>query len=245
MDENSRRLPVYREAANEVIRKIKNGELQVSGPAPSARQLMEDTGMSSATAARVLGVLRDEGWIDTVPGRGSFVRKREPLTQGSNRIGMVRRGGTGLLEGEMVEFVEARTEPATQEVADALGVDEGGDVVLRRRRYIDPAGVSVVSTTWVTADLAEQLPAFTQPGKLPKMTMGYIEDQTGRKATQHRETHSIGTVPDDIAQQLGIDPGERVLKVTNRYLDQHGEPTEYATDWHAPGRSWVVEGPVE
>lgn len=40
-------------------------------------------------------------------------------------------------------------------------------------------------------------------------------------------------------------PHERVLKVTNRYIDQDGEPTEYAVDWHAPGRSLVAEGPVE
>ncbi|MFC7973918.1 UTRA domain-containing protein [Streptomyces cinereoruber] len=158
---------------------------------------------------------------------------------------MVRRGGSGLLDGETVEFVEARTEQAAQEVADALGIEAGEDVVLRRRRYLDAAGVSVVSTTWVTAALAEHLPAFTQPEKLPKMSMGYIEDQTGRKATRQRATHSVGAVPEDIAVQLGVEAGTPALKVTNRYLDQDGEPTEYAVDWHAPGRSWVEESSVD
>ncbi|MCY0962781.1 GntR family transcriptional regulator [Streptomyces sp. H27-H5] len=244
MAHRPQRLPVYREAANQIIERIKRGDLQPGDHAPSARQLVETTGMSSATAARVLGVLRDEGWVDTIPGRGSIVRTQAPLTQGANRIGMVRQGGSGLLDGETVEFVEARTESAAQEVSDALGIDVGADVVLRRRRYVDSAGVSVVSTTWVTADLAERLPAFTEPEKLPKMTMGYIEDQTGRKATQQRETHSVGAAPEDVAPQLGVEAGERVLKVTNRYLDQDGEPTEYAVDWHAPGRSLVAEGPV-
>ena len=238
------RLPVFREASNEVIRKIKSGELPAGGAAPSARQLMASTGMSSATAARVLRVLREEGWIDTVPGRGSFVRAQAPLTQGASRIDMVRQGGSGLLDGETVEFIEARTEPAGQEVADALDIEVGANVVLRRRRYVDTAGVSVVSTTWVTAAVAEQLPAFTRPEKLPKMTMGYIEDQTGRKATRQRETHSVDSVPEDVASHLNAAAGERVLKVTNRYVDQDGDPTEYAIDWHAPGRSLVAEGPV-
>jgi DNA-binding GntR family transcriptional regulator len=158
---------------------------------------------------------------------------------------MVRRGGSGLLDGESVEFVEARSEVAAQEVADALGVGSGEEVVLRRRRYIDAAGVSVVSTTWISAALAERLPEFTRPEKLPKMTMGLIEERTRRRASHQRETHSIGAVPSDIAVHLDVEPGERVLKVTNRYLDQDGEPTEYAIDWHAPGRSWVAEGPVE
>ncbi|MDX2560482.1 GntR family transcriptional regulator [Streptomyces sp. TX20-6-3] len=235
----------YRRIANALIEKIKSGDLQPGDRIPSSTALMKAESISTATSARVLGVLRDEGWIDTVPGRGSFVRTQAPLTQGASRIGMVRQGGSGLLDGETVEFVEAHTEQASQEVADALGVEVGDDVVLRRRRYADAAGVSVVSTTWVTAALAAELPAFTEPGKLPKMTMGYIEDQTGRKASQQRETHSVGSVPEDIAPQLGTEAGDKVLKVTNRYVDQDGEPTEYAVDWHAPGRSLVAEGPVE
>ncbi|MFE7510153.1 GntR family transcriptional regulator [Streptomyces sp. NPDC057540] len=237
-------LPPYRRIANALIEQIKSGELQPGDRIPSSTSMMKSESISTATSARVLGVLRDEGWIDTVPGSGSFVRTQAPLTQGANRIGMVRQGGSGLLEGESVEFVEARTEPASQEVADALGISANDDVVLRRRRYVDAAGVSVVSTTWVTSSLAAQLPAFTEPGRLPKMTMGYIEDRTGRRATQQRETHSVGAVPGDVASQLDAEPGERVLKVTNRYVDQDGEPTEYAVDWHAPRRSWVSESAV-
>ncbi|MEU8519085.1 GntR family transcriptional regulator [Streptomyces sp. NPDC048577] len=235
----------YRRLANAVIERIKSGDLQPGDRIPSANDLVKTEKISSATAARVLAVLRDEGWVDTVLGRGTFVRTQAPLTQGVSRIGMVRSGGSGLLDGETVEFVEARTEHASQEVADALCLEAGADVVLRRRRYIDAAGVSVVSSTWVTATLGEQLPEFIQPEKLPKMTMGLIEDRTGRKATQQRATHSVGPVPGDVAPQLDTEAGTPVLKVTNRYVDQDGEPTEYAVDWHAPGRSWVAEGPVE
>lgn len=198
-------LAPYRRLARDVVARIESGDLQPGDRIPSANDLVKTEKISSATAARVLAVLRDEGWIDTVPGRGSFVRTQAPLTQGASRIGMVRNGGSGLLDGETVEFVEARTESASQEVADALGIQVGDDVVLRRRRYLDAAGVSVVSTTWVTAALAEHLPAFTEPGKLPKMTMGYIEDQTGRKATQQRETHSVGPVPGDVAAHLDVE----------------------------------------
>lgn len=238
------RLPAYRQVANEIIERIKSGELQPGDAISSAREIVEEKGISSATAARVLSTLRDEGWADTSPGRRTLVRQREVMTQGASRIGMVRSGGSGLLDGESVEFVEAHAESASQEVADALGIQVGDEVVLRRRRYVDAAGVSVVSTTWVTAALAAHLPAFAEPGKLPKMTMGYIEDQTGRRATRQRETHSVDSVPEDIALHLDAEAGERVLKVTNRYVDQDGEPTEYAVDWHAPRRSWVDERPV-
>ncbi|GAA1528390.1 GntR family transcriptional regulator [Streptomyces albidochromogenes] len=237
----AKRLPVYREAANEIIDRIKGGELVPGGPAPSARQLMESTGMSSATAARVLGVLRDEGWIDTVPGRGSFVRTPNQLTQGADRLGMLRSGGTGLSDGERVEILEGRTEAASQEVADALGIEAGERVAVRRRRYIDAAGVSAVSSTWISGALAEHLPEFTLAEPLPKMTFGLLEDRTGRRASRRRDAVSVRPVPDDVAALLDVQTGRDVLVVTNRYCDQNGEPTEYAVDYHAPGRELVSE----
>lgn len=238
---DSKRLPVYREAANNVIERIKSGELQPGGPAPSARQLMEVTGMSSATAARVLGVLRDEGWIDTVPGRGSFVRTPAPLTQGADRLSMLRGGGSGLADGERVEILLGLTTPASQEVADALGLNMGDQVAVRRRRYIDDAGVSVVSSTWIAGALASELPEFTRAEPLPTMTFGLIEERTGRRASRRRDAVSVRSVPDDIASLLDVPAGRDVLVVTNRYWDQHGEPTEYAVDYHAPGRELMSE----
>ena len=69
-------VPPYRQHANEIIERIRSGQLKPGNQAPSAREIMQATGISSATAARVLAVLRDEGWTDPVPGRGSFVRSR-------------------------------------------------------------------------------------------------------------------------------------------------------------------------
>ncbi|MGW8506300.1 GntR family transcriptional regulator [Streptomyces sp. CLCI03] len=236
-----KRLPVYREAANEIIERIKSGELQPGGAAPSARQLVESTGMSSATAARVLGVLRDEGWIDTVPGRGSFVRTPAPLTRGADRLSMLRGGGTGLADGERVEILLGITTPAEQEVADALGLNVGDLVAVRRRRYVDTAGVSAVSSTWIAGTLARELPEFTRAEPLPSMTFGLIEERTGRRATRRRDAVSVRAVPDEVASLLGVQAGRDVLVVTNRYWDQHGEPTEYAVDYHAPGRELMSE----
>jgi GntR family transcriptional regulator len=42
---------------------------------PSIMELADETGLSAATVKRALGLLRDEGLIYAVPGRGTFVRK--------------------------------------------------------------------------------------------------------------------------------------------------------------------------
>jgi GntR family transcriptional regulator len=43
---------------------------------PSIMELADETGLSAATVKRAMGLLRDEGLIYAVPGRGTFVRKR-------------------------------------------------------------------------------------------------------------------------------------------------------------------------
>ncbi len=42
---------------------------------PSIMELAGESGLSAATVKRALRLLRDEGLIYTVPGRGTFVRK--------------------------------------------------------------------------------------------------------------------------------------------------------------------------
>ncbi|MFI0454573.1 TetR/AcrR family transcriptional regulator C-terminal domain-containing protein [Actinomadura sp. 6N118] len=43
---------------------------------PSTRQIVWEQGVAMATAAKALGVLRDQGWVRTVPGGGSIVLQR-------------------------------------------------------------------------------------------------------------------------------------------------------------------------
>jgi GntR family transcriptional regulator len=53
--------------------RIKAGRI---GPrVPSIMELADQSGLSAATVKRALGLLRNEGLIYTVPGRGTFVRK--------------------------------------------------------------------------------------------------------------------------------------------------------------------------
>lgn len=63
----------YVQLADQLREQIRAGKI---GPrVPSIMELAEETGLSAATVKRALGLLRDEGLIFAVPGRGTFVRK--------------------------------------------------------------------------------------------------------------------------------------------------------------------------
>ena len=63
----------YVQLAGILRQQIKAGKL---GPrVPSIMELAAESELSAATVKRALRLLRDEGLIYTVPGRGTFVRK--------------------------------------------------------------------------------------------------------------------------------------------------------------------------
>ncbi|MFJ2737720.1 GntR family transcriptional regulator [Streptomyces sp. NPDC087317] len=60
----------------EVIRaRIADGTYPVGARVPSVVQLVEEFGIASATAQKVMRALRADGLIRTEPGMGSFVEK--------------------------------------------------------------------------------------------------------------------------------------------------------------------------
>jgi GntR family transcriptional regulator len=56
--------------------RIASGELAPDRPVPSEAKLVQEYGIARGTARRAIEVLRDEGLVITVHGRGTYVRPR-------------------------------------------------------------------------------------------------------------------------------------------------------------------------
>jgi DNA-binding GntR family transcriptional regulator len=67
------RTPPYRQLAQIVIRRIESGEYQKGSRLPSESDFMEEFELGRNTVRRAMGVLRDEGIVETVPTRGTYV----------------------------------------------------------------------------------------------------------------------------------------------------------------------------
>ncbi|MGC9668048.1 GntR family transcriptional regulator [Planosporangium sp. 12N6] len=69
-------IPVYRQIAAVLIERIEASTLRPNKPIPSETALQQEFNVSRDTARRTVAWLRDEGWIYTVPQRGSYVAER-------------------------------------------------------------------------------------------------------------------------------------------------------------------------
>ena len=73
--------PKYAQVVTEIPQRIERGDYPPGSLLPSEHQLVAEFGVSRPTIVKSLAILRQEGWIDTQQGRGSFVRGRPALAR--------------------------------------------------------------------------------------------------------------------------------------------------------------------
>jgi DNA-binding GntR family transcriptional regulator len=69
-------VPVYIQLADILRARIESGELAPRRPVPSKRTLMQEYGVAGGTVDKAIGILRGEGLVRTVVGRGIYVIDR-------------------------------------------------------------------------------------------------------------------------------------------------------------------------
>ncbi|ONK12601.1 winged helix-turn-helix domain-containing protein [Streptomyces sp. MP131-18] len=77
--------PPYRLVADAIRQMISSGRLAPGDKVPSSRELEAEYEIANMTARSSLRLLREEGLIYSVPGRGNFVA--DPPPSGATRVG--------------------------------------------------------------------------------------------------------------------------------------------------------------
>ena len=101
--------PIYAQITRQIKDKILTGELKEGDALPSIRMLAKELRISVITTKRAYEDLEAEGFIHTMPGRGSFVAPQNPelhreeclkQVEGhlQNAMEAARRGGITLAE---------------------------------------------------------------------------------------------------------------------------------------------------
>ncbi|MCG8371784.1 MAG: GntR family transcriptional regulator, partial [Proteobacteria bacterium] len=68
--------PRYQQLKDLIVGRIAAGELRPADRVPSEHELVESMNVSRMTANRALRELHDEGYVERVAGRGTFVSDR-------------------------------------------------------------------------------------------------------------------------------------------------------------------------
>jgi GntR family transcriptional regulator len=183
------------------------------------------------TARNAVQRLAQEGLVDRVPGRGTYVAEPPAHRQADNLLSfseqMRRRGQVA-----SADHVGVEVRPATDEEAGRLELPGGADVVVLRRLR-----------------LADHVPVAEEVAVLPGRLAVAIEGADWRTASLHELLVKAGVVPHagraTITAQSATATDARRLKVRRNaallverrlILDTDGRPVELTESRYAAGR---------
>lgn len=113
---NSSGKPIYEQITSQIKNCIITGELRPGDALPSMRLLAKELRISVITTKRSYNDLEQEGFIETITGKGSFVEDRD--------ISIIREGSLRMAEEHLSRAVEIARENgiALEELTEVLKV---------------------------------------------------------------------------------------------------------------------------
>lgn len=202
----------YRAIAEDVRRRVVDGEYAAGSLLPSEAELGAEFDASRVTVRRALEVLRDEGLVDARQGFGWFVASA-PLRQSLGRLATIE---SQLVDGGIRperRILEFAFERASRAVKSVLGAEQ----VLRVKRLnlADGQPFAVV-TVWCRADLGQNL----SRADVERSPFYELLDIPLKGATQ---TIGADAAHASDADLLGIPVGSPVLRCTRITTDLAGD----------------------
>jgi DNA-binding GntR family transcriptional regulator len=224
--------PKYAKIIAELQRWIESGEYPPDSLLPSEHQLSDEFGTARPTVVRALRVLRQDGWIRTEQGKGSFVHGRAALAG----VTPERRGQAELDRDESCEAGDSITtgaEVPPARIAAALSVPAAVKLECRRLVVSQDGEASEVITWWFPPGLAEGTP-LSSPEPL-RGGVRLVLDRARGLRIDHVVEHITARRPEPHeARLLGISRTAPMLALYVTARDATGAPV-LALDVAMPG----------
>ncbi len=226
--------PRYQQLKDFIIEQISSGKLQPSDRVPSENDLVETKNVSRMTANRALRELNDEGYVERIAGRGTFVsdyRSRSDLVEVQNIADEIARRGHVHSSAVLRQSIQH----AGGEIAKALHVEQGTDVCHLLLVHSENNVPIQVEDRYVLASFA---PECVQQDFEAVTPSAYL---TGVAPLQEAEQTVRASVPNPaIRQHLEMADDEPSLLVMRRTWSE-GRPVTFAR-LHHPGSRYELMG---
>ncbi len=240
--------PKYHRVADDLRRQIREGDLRPGDRLPPETELTRRHRMSLPTIRQALGLLRAEGLIESRQGIGTFVKENRRLQRRSrDRYRRARSDGKLLTSRLRHEIEFAGRAAAPDHIAEAMDIDPGTEIVVRRRRLFDPesgqpeeVGASYLPVAIAGGTLLED------PTVVPKALFLCVEELTGKRYACGRDQWVARMPTADEAAALELPAGAPVLHVIHTAYADDDTVLEVAESVWPADRVLVIEDyPIE
>ena len=227
--------PRYQQLKDLIITQISSGELGPNDRVPSENELVERMQVSRMTANRALRELTDEGYVERIAGRGTFVsdfRSRSHMLEVHNIADEIAQRG----HRHTCDVLRNSRQHARGEIAKALHVKQGSDVFHLLLVHYENGVPIQVEDRHVLADFAPGCAGQDFGAVTPS---AYL---TSIAPLQEAEQIVRAQLPNAaVRRQLQMPENEPCLVVMRRTW-AHGRPVTFAR-LHHPGSRYELTGP--
>ncbi|TDD91460.1 GntR family transcriptional regulator [Actinomadura darangshiensis] len=257
------RVSRYTEIADDLRDQIKRGALAPSAQLPTEKELAERWDVSPNTIKKAVNELRQEGLVDTVPQKGSFVAEPAApfvITLNHTDLGEENAPGRGFGGGEGRAFVaeaerqehransskpEVQVEDAESVHMKALGItpvppDQPQPQVVRRsqQRFVDGKPNSL-QHSYFKLELAIEAQALLKSADIEEGTVAYLQSR-GHVQTGYEDEFNARPPKEEELKFFGLSRGSlAVIEHTRTAYDQRGEPFRLTITVYKPGTNRI------
>ncbi len=231
---SARPIPRYQQLKDMIVARISSGELRPHDRVPSENELVGLMNVSRMTANRALRELTDEGFVDRVAGRGTFVadfRSRSHVLEVHNIADEITRRG----HAHTCEVIKHSRQNARGEVAKALHIEQGVDIFHVLIVHFENASPIQVEDRHIVAAFAPDCLEQDFRSITPSAYLTSISPlQEAEQAVRAQDPNAA------VRAQLQMAAEEPCLVVIRRTWC-HGRPVTFAR-LHHPGSRYELTG---
>jgi phosphonate metabolism transcriptional regulator PhnF len=213
----------YRQISEFLMQNIEGGEYEPGSQLPTESDLSRQFGVNRHTAREALKLLKNEGVIYSVKGKGNFVTDAKIKYRVSKKV----RFTSSIIEAGLApgkELVEKRLVAADELLAAKLGLDVG-DPVLSLKMLRFASGTPLMLAT-------SNLPAARFVGLGERVDASFslyelLREQYGVEPSRAESVFETLMPEDEDLRLLQLSPGTPLLLSKSIAKDQYGNIIEY------------------
>ncbi len=214
--------PKYIRMINEIQRRIEDGIYPAGSAIPSESALASEFDVSRPTVVRALGIMQQDGWLDSERGKGRFVRSRSAFASRhapSQAAALMQQASDGIQS----ELIKAGPVLVPAHIASVLGIEEGTPVLSRRRLVTSDLGPIELNTSYVPVELAVGA-GLGEKAPIPEGLLDRLRSRNGADLDHATELIGARNPTEEEMGLLAVDASECLLTVLLTAHDRHGSP---------------------
>lgn len=221
----------YAALASAMRQRIVSGDWAPGSALPAEQQLSAEQGVALGTMRRALELLVEQGYVERVQGRGTFVRQG---LGGAPMLRFFRFGGaTGTVPRSQI--LGRKVRPAPADAAGMLGCDAGAPVLQLRRLRSVGAQPALHEEIWLPLPACNAL-VDGDPAGWGDLLYPLLAERCGVHVHRAVDTIGFSALAATPARVLRLPPGHPCARVHRQAYDLAGRCIEWRTtlgDAHA------------